>query len=340
MDEDYFKKIMTTIILVGLIVLSFLLIKPLIISIIVGIILAFAFTPVYTFLLKYLKSKDLSALFICMVFALLLVIPLWLVTPLIFEQTVNVYNYVENVDFITPLKTIFPYLLGSPAIPEIVESIIDSSFNRLLNNFTGIFTIDNLITLSLQLLVVFFTFFFVLRDQQQFLDYVKSFLPFTKDIQSKLFTMSRDLTTSIIYGQIIVGVIQGIIVGISFFLFGIPNALFLTVLAIFMGIFPIIGTALVWVPVSIYLLAAGSIWPAMGVAVLGVISSTIDNFLRPIIVSKKTNINSSILIVGMIGGLLLFGILGLILGPLILAYLLIILELYRNKKTPGLIQCD
>ena len=113
-----------------------------------------------------------------------------------------------------------------------------------------------------------------------------------------------------------------------------PNALLLSLLAALAGIFPIIGTALIWIPVAIYLFVAGNPVSALGVVIFGLLSSLVENFYKPIFISRRTKLNSSIILIGMIGGLFLFGILGIILGPLILAYLLIILEIYRNKKLP------
>ncbi|MCH7974169.1 MAG: AI-2E family transporter, partial [Bacteroidetes bacterium] len=89
------------------------------------------------------------------------------------------------------------------------------------------------------------------------------------------------------------------------------------------------------IPLTIYLVVAGNTLAATGVLLFGLISSSLDNFIRPIIVSKRTELNSSIILIGMIGGLFLFGVLGVILGPLILAYLLILLELYRSKNVSG-----
>ena len=166
-------------------------------------------------------------------------------------------------------------------------------------------------------------------------DYIKSLLPFPKDVEKKLFQYSEGITSSVLYGQVVIGIIQGIIAGIGFFIFQVPNPLFLTLLAILAGVLPIIGTALIWLPVAIYLFIAGNTFSTIGVLFFGVISSTVDNIIRPMIVSRKTSIHSSIVLIGMIGGIFMFGIMGLILGPLILSYLLIIIELYRKRKSPG-----
>ncbi|MBU2503844.1 MAG: AI-2E family transporter, partial [Nanoarchaeota archaeon] len=168
-------------------------------------------------------------------------------------------------------------------------------------------------------------------------EYVKSLLPFSKEIEKKLFEQTKGITSSILYGQFIVGILQGVVIGISFFIFKVPNPLFLTILAVILGILPIIGTSLVWIPIAVYLFSTGSFFSAWGIIIFGLISSNVDNILRPMIVSRRTNINTGILFTSMVGGLFFFGILGLILGPLIISYLFIIIELYRGKGKSGIV---
>ena len=190
-------------------------------------------------------------------------------------------------------------------------------------------------TLFLQFLITVFTFFFVLRDGDKLVDYIQSVLPFPKEVEKKLFKSSKDITFSVLYGQVVLGVLQGLIVGIAFFAFGVPNALLFTLLACLAGIFPIIGTTIVWLPVAIYLIVSGEIVATIGVVVFGVLSSILENVIKPVFISKRTNLHSAIILIGMVGGLFMFGILGVVLGPLILAYLLIILEIFRDKRIPG-----
>lgn len=338
MNDLYFRKIMTTIILIVLLVLSFFLVKPIILSIIIGLILAFIFNPTYDWLRKKIPSKNLSAFIICIFLITLIVLPFWFLTPIFIDQSFKVYLAAQQTDFVKPIKAIFPSLFASDEFSVEIASILHSFVTRTANAFVNFLSqfILNFPNLFLQTIVVFFTFFFVLRDKNQFISYIKSLLPFSKEVEKKLFEYSKGITSSVIYGQIVVGFIQGLLVGLGFYIFKVPNALFLTLLACLAGIFPIIGVTIVWLPVIIYMFVAGSLFPAIGVTIFGVVSSSIDNLLKPVIVSRRTQMHSSIILIGMIGGLFLFGILGFILGPLILAYLLIILEIYRNIKTPGI----
>lgn len=342
-DDAYFKKVMTSALLLVLLVLAFLLVKPILMSIISGILLAFVFSPIYDWLYKKIKSRNLSASIISAVLVIIIIIPFWFFTPIILDQSFKIYQTVQTFDFVTPLKTIFPGLFASEGLSNEIGTTLHSFTNKIANYVVNAFgeIILNLPTLTLQFLVVAFTFFYVLRDKDELLIYIKSLLPFSKEIENKIFEYSKGITFSVIWGHVIIGLLQGIIVGIGFYLFNVPNALFLTLIAVILGILPIIGTTIVWLPVAIYTLISQGTLPGIGVAVFGLLSNFVEEFLRPIIIARKTQINSALILIGMIGGIFLFGILGVILGPLIVGYLLILLEVYRNKKTPGmLIQPD
>lgn len=339
MDELSFKKATTWAIIIALSILSFFLLKPLLLSIIIGVILVFIFAPIYDKIHKYVPSKNISSFFVCIIIILAIVIPVWILLPVLLEQSVRIYVASQSFDITAPFEKFLPSLSSisdevSEQISTATQSFITKATNSLMNSISQI--IIDLPTLALQFMVVIFTFFFLMRDKEQFLKYLTSLLPFSKETEKKLFEYSRDITLSVIYGQIIIGIIQGVIAGVGFFLFSVPNAIFLTLIAIFVGILPVVGPFLVWGPVAVYLFVAGSTVSAVGVVIFGGFSSVIDNFLRPIIVSKKVNMHPSLVFIGMIGGLFLFGVIGLILGPLILGYLFIILEVYLSNKVPAI----
>lgn len=339
-NEESVKKLMTLVILVTLLVLTFFLLKPILLSIISAFILAFVFTPVYNFINKKIKHKSISAAIVCTVIIILILIPLWFLTPIFVNQSVKFYFSVQQMDFAAVLQSLFPSFFTTDELAKEFGNVLQSFVVKLANQITNSVSdlIINFPVLLLHLSVVLFTFFFSLRDSDKIISYVKSLSPFSKDTEKKLFEYSKGITGSIIYGQILIGILQGLIAGAGFFIFGVPNALFLTLIALVLSIIPVVGPAFVWIPVFVFMFLSGSTVAAIGVLVFGVFSSTIDNILRPLIVSKRTNISSSIILIGMVGGLFLFGILGLIMGPLILAYLLVILEIYRKKDSPTIFE--
>ncbi|MEK6840606.1 MAG: AI-2E family transporter [Nanoarchaeota archaeon] len=338
-DEAYFDKVMTALILIVLLVFSFLLLKPILLSILFGMLLAFIFVPVYDWIYKKTRSKNFSATIMIILLLLIIVIPIWFLLPLLIDQSFKIFESILQIDFITPLKTLFPNFFASEQFSTQISSVISSFLIKTANSVTNSFTdfLLDLPTISLHVLVILFTFFFVLRDRDEVADYVKSLLPFPKEVEEKLFQYSSEITKSVIYGTIFIGILQGIVAGIGFFIFSVPNALLLTLFAIIAGILPTIGTPIVWVPVFIFMLIAGNNVGAWGVFAFGMVSTWVDNILRPVFISKMTKIHSGIVLIAMIGGAFFFGILGFVIGPLVIAYLLIILELYRKKPMPGLV---
>jgi len=339
MDESYFRKIVTIILITILLVLSFFLLRPILLSIIIGFILVFIFAPLNDWFNKFIKSRTLCVTISTILLFLIIFLPLWFLTPLIIDEAVKFYLSFQKLDLINTLKNIFPSFFSSEQfsleIASALQSFMTQTTNSLVNSLAEIFF--NLPALLLQFTVIIFTFFFGLRDKEKLISYIKGIMPFTSDVEKKLFDSTKGITASVLYGQIIIGMIQGIIAGLGFIIFGVPNALFFALLATLAGILPIIGPFIVWVPIAIYLFITGDTLPAIGIVIFGTASSVIDNFLRPIIVSKRTSLPTPLILIGMIGGLFLFGILGLILGPLIIAYLLIVLEIYRNKKSSSLL---
>lgn len=339
MEEPYFRKIVTVILITILLVLSFFLVKPILLSIIIGFILVFIFSPVNDWLNKFIKSRTLCVTISTILLFLIIFLPLWFLTPIIIDEAVKFYLSFQKMDLINNLKNIFPSFFSSEQfsleLTSTIQSFMAQTTNSLVNSLAEIFF--NLPALLLQFTVIIFTFFFGLRDKEKLISYVKGVMPFTSDVEKKLFDSTKGITASVLYGQVIIGMIQGLIAGLGFIIFGVPNALFFALLATFAGILPIIGPFIVWVPIAIYFLITGDTLPAIGIIIFGTASSVIDNFLRPIIVSKRTSLPTPLILIGMIGGLFLFGILGLILGPLIIAYLLIVLEIYRNKKSSSLL---
>jgi len=338
MENKYIKKIMSVAILVILLVLSFFILKPILLSIILGCLLAFIFTPIYKALFKLTKSPNFSATLICIFLILIIVLPLWFFTPTIIDQAFKIYLSAQQIDFVTPIQNIFPALFDSEQfsieVGTMIHSFVTKTLNSLVNGLAQI--ILNFPTLLLQFLVVLFSFYFVLRDRIALIGYLKTLLPFSKEIEEKIFKASKEITSSVLYGQLILGVIQGIVIAIGFFIFGVPHALLFSLIATIAGILPIIGTMMVWLPMMIYLFVMGNTFAAVGILLFGLVSSNIDNLLRPFLVSKMTKLHSGIVLIGMIGGIFFFGILGLILGPLILAYLLILLEIYKDKGSSGI----
>lgn len=331
--EETRKKIGTFFLLVVLAMLVFFLLKPILLAAIGGLLLAYIFNPLYVRLNGWLGKKNLAAFLVVFMVALILLIPLWFITPILVEQVFAIFTQSQAIDFSAIIKSIFPTASEAFITQMIVtvNSIISSSSSAVLNWLVGIFL--NLPKLIFNIVIIAIVFFFSLRDSDILAKFIADISPLARSKEKAVVQHFKDITNSIVFGQVIVGIAQGIFAGIGLFAFGIPNAFFLTLLAVFLSIIPFIGPAVLWIPVTIALFAEGSTGIAIGFLLYNVfIVSTVDNVLRVYIISRKTNASQILMLIGMIGGVLLFGLLGLILGPLILAYFMMFLDLYRNKK--------
>jgi len=337
MDDIFFRKVTTTIVLAILIVLSFFLLRPILLSIITGFILTFIFSPVYNKLFKLTKSKNFSSIFICLLLIALIIVPLWFLTPIIIDESIKLFVASQTLDIVTPLKTLFPTIFASEAFSEqagiAVQTFVTNLTSSLMTYLSKILL--DFPTIILHIIIVFFTLFYTLKDKEEIISYIKSILPFSKEIEKKLFDSTRDITFSVLYGYVIIGILQGIILGIGFFIFGVPNAFILSIFAVIIGVLPVLGPSIIGIPTAAFLFIDNNPVSGWGVLIFTLAASLSDYFLRPLLVSKKAKLPTALILVGMVGGFLMFGILGFILGPLIIAYLIIVIELFKTKKAPS-----
>jgi len=316
---------------IAVFILAFLVLRPIMLSVIAGFILAYIFYPIYIKLLDLIKNKTASSLIICIGLLLVIMVPLWFLVPIILRQIFDVYIFLQKADLARIISSIFPSMQTSADIYALVNGFINDMANTLLNQSTSF--ILNFQNILLHAIVIFFVLFFALKDYEDLREYVKSISPLSQETEGIIFTKFKELTNSILFGQIIVGIVQGVVSGIGYFIFGVPNALSFTILTIIVGVLPVIGPPLVWIPVDIFLFVQQKTGAAIGLLIYGlIVISSSDSIVRPLVVSKKAAVNPGVVLIGMIGGLYLFGILGFIIGPLILAYALVILDLYRHKK--------
>lgn len=338
LDEQNVKKISLIVVAAILGIIVFFLIKPVIIAIFGGLILAYIFKPAYNYTLRFIKSKNVSALLISLLVVLIILIPLWFVVPIMLQQVFDLFTASQNIGYQKIVETIFP--TASPqfsaqmsiSMANFLSKITSGALESLNNFFLDIPTI------SLQFVIVFFVFFYSMRDSESLKTFVSELSPFTKSKEKLITQEFRNVTDSVVYGQIIIGFVQGGLAGLGLLLFGVKNVLALTVLAIFLSILPIVGPFLIWIPVSFFLFSSGEMNTAIGYLVYNVIIvSFADNLLRTYLVSRKTSLSPAVVLIAMIGGFFFLGIMGFVLGPLVVSYFLMILKAYKDKSLQTLI---
>src|SRR5438128_5530669 len=185
--------------------------------------------------------------------------------------------------------------------------------------------------LALNLTISLFGLFYLLLRPGETWEAVRPYIPFSAKNTEKLRQRFRDVTTSTIIGTGLTAAAQGAILGLAFWIVGLPNALFWGVVTMVFGILPIVGSGLVWVPAAIALLVASRPGPAALIALVGAFVGNVDYILRPMVFRRWANIHPLVTLVGALAGVPFFGILGLLIGPLALSYFFELVKMYREE---------
>jgi predicted PurR-regulated permease PerM len=193
--------------------------------------------------------------------------------------------------------------------------------------------------LGIQLTIAFFGLYYLLQSPDTAWRQVRPFIPFSARNAEILRERFRDVTISTLIGTGLTASIQGLLVGVAFWITGIPNALFWGVVTVIVAILPVVGSALVWGPGVLHLGLEGRYGWAVALAIWGVVVvGNIDNVIRPMVFRRWAQIHPFITIIGAFAGIQYFGLLGLLIGPLAISYFFELIRMYREEyleEEPG-----
>ncbi len=338
--------------LVGMTILFAYTLSPFFYPLLWSAILATLFYPIYDRLLTSTKKPNLSAFITLVVAVLVIIIPLSLVSSLLVKESIDLYGSInDNGDQI------------QNSIRNTLEAIKNNSYAQKLhfndtewiNRLSDIgrtvavfffsriqqFTQNSLIFLGMFFLTIYSLFYF-LRDGKKLLLKIMRLCPLDDDQEIHLYEKFTSTVRATIKGTILIGIVQGCLGGILFFITGVQGALIWTLVMIFASFVPGVGAALIYIPAGIIMLITGGIWQGILILVGGlVVISTIDNFLRPVLVGKGLQMHPVLILFSTLGGIIIFGASGFVVGPLICALAMSFWEIYEyyykiylNKNKP------
>ncbi len=186
--------------------------------------------------------------------------------------------------------------------------------------------------LALNLTIAFFTFYFLLLRPQESWELVNPYIPFSEENTERLRQRFRDVTNSTLVGTLLVAMAQGALVAAAFAVVGLSNAVFWGAVTAIFAILPLVGSGLIWGPGAISLALDGRYAAAVGMAIFGiVIVGMVDNILRPFVYRRWAQIHPLVTLIGAIGGVRYFGVLGILIGPLGLSYFFELIRMYHEE---------
>jgi predicted PurR-regulated permease PerM len=321
-------------------VAGFLLIKPFLGAIFIAALIALIFQKPYNFLLKKIKSKSVASAIMLLIVTITIVIPIIFISGLVageissivMKSTENdsstqqsiqkVVNTVINNPVVDMALSHAEEFTSGPQLTDAIKNVANASLGFVKGAYTKV--INGVISIF----VMFFTLFYFFIDGKRLVKKIMDLSPMRNAHEQELINEFTSMTRATLKGTVVIGTIQGLIGGVAFAIAGVVSPILWTVVMVVLGIIPAVGAALVIFPAAIVMLLLGNVWEGIFLLGTGVFVSTIDNFLRPKLVGKDTQMHSLAVFFATIGGLKLFGLIGFIVGPIIIALMLAMWKIY------------
>jgi predicted PurR-regulated permease PerM len=304
-------------------------------------IIAGMFYPVYKAINKKIKIPNLSTAITMTLILFIIVIPVIFVSILVVRESIDIYSAINQKSsyYNTEIKQAMEWVKNHPLTDswEINELFWAEKFSDIANSVTSFilssakqFT-QNSIIFFIMFFITFYTLFFFLRDGEKLLKKLMHLCPLGNEKEKMLYSKFVSTTRATLKGSLIVGIIQGALGGLMFAVAGIKGAIIWGLLMAVLAAIPTIGPYFIWLPAAIIMILIGRFWTGMGMILFGaLVIGTIDNILRPILVGKDAQMHPLMVMLSMLGGMVVFGISGFIIGPIIAALLLAFWEMYEH----------
>lgn len=318
--------------------LCWLMVKPFAAVLAWATVLVIVFYPVHQRLVRKTKRPALSALLSCVLVILTILIPVALVTFAVLRELSGAANSLQTslaalLDPNSPLTG--PPLRWLSGFVD-VEQLSSGQVVEWLKGKSGAIAGQTLgflggaLGVVVQMFFVVFTMYYLFRDGDRIFGVIRDALPLERKQAEDILERTRDVVGASVYGLFSIAIIQGTLGGLAFWVLGLPSAIVWGVAMVFLSMIPMLGAFLVWVPAAIYLFATGHYLKGIFLVLWGtLVIGMIDNFLRPKLVGGRTKLHELLIFFAVLGGLQVFGVLGIVLGPVVLAITLALVDVFR-----------
>lgn len=337
-------------VLIGVMILTAFIFLPYFSALLVAMVLGVLLRPLHEWLRKYISPKEetssIAALVSVVVILVAILTPLFFLGIRISSEAQDMYENLTSEGNKPQLFMILNNSINELSVKffgsEFIESVGEFDITTHLKGLLrwGFTNIDSLFSKAagfvLGAVVLLFALYFILRDGKSLKRQLVNLSPLPDRQDEQIFSKLNSAVHSVVWGSLAVGLIQGVLTGIGFAIFGVPSPALWGSVAVVAALVPGIGTALVLIPGVIYLFATGSAAMAIGLLIWGAIAvGLIDNFLGPLLINRGVKIHQFLILLSVLGGLSFFGPIGFIAGPLVLSLLFALLEIYKENLKSG-----
>jgi len=296
-------------------IISFFVIKDMVFAILYSIVLAFFFYPLYDRINSLIKVKSISAIIVIFIIVFLVTTPLVFVSNRLIHESIEFYGIIKDIDF-----------ESAPLLKEGLQNVITTITNAAKD------FLNSLPTRLVNIFVSLFLLFYFFIDGKTLFENFKKLLPLDKKKRDSYFAEFRNVAYSVVYGSILMGIITGILFGIGFYIFNVDSPIILAFIVMILVILPIVGSALIWIPVAVLKIINGYSADGIGLIIYGSIISLSGSLLSYKIISTRAKMHPALTVIGVIGGLKFFGFIGIIFGPFVLVLLIMMLKYLIIKR--------
>jgi predicted PurR-regulated permease PerM len=313
-------------------VFSALLVLPFLQFLLLAILLVYMLNPIHQRYLVPRIGEAKSAFVLVALTSLLILLPLFVVLQSVFGQAQALYRAIRDGDVTVGL--VEDTLENAVGIQVDLRSVFGKAPQELgstaFSEALGLFDLVTHVLIGLGLTI--FLLYYLLKDGDALVDWIRDVTPLPQDVQEDLFREIDNVMWAVLAGHVFIAVVQGGIAGLGLFVTGIPNALFWTAVMMVLALLPIVGAPLIWGPAALYLAGRGDVTAAIGLTVYGTfVVGITDDYLRPIVVDRRANLNPSVIIFGLIGGVYVMGAMGIFFGPVLLGALKATIDVFDEK---------
>lgn len=311
---------------------SFLVISPFFSYLLFSIVLVMLSYPAYEWVTKKIggHKRVASVLFVSLLIVLI-VLPAIGFGMLLLDQAPSAYeSFVEGID-VSGLQGFAELVMGPEVDLEDLVANSTADFRNYVVSSAPRF-LSSAGEVMLGFFILFFVMYYLFAQGREIMEGIKKVSPLSAKHHEALLSNVNNVVRGVIEGQIVLGLIQGFLAGVVFWVLGVPNALFWGFITAIVSMLPVVGAFMVWLPIAGWLLLSGMIWQGVTLIILGgAVISQIDNVLRPYLVGRYAEVHPALVLIGVLGGMSVFGIVGFILGPLILALFVAFLRFYAEE---------
>jgi len=326
-DDHQIKKVFASVVLFSLIAFLVYALLPYIGAIFGAVIMYVVFSPLYKKLVHEVGfSKGVSAVLIILGTLILVIIPSIFVIKTVYSE---VMPAISNIDLllenIQSLSNIIPGIEFDKVVSQEIGSLGASTSGFVVN------TASSLGGILVNMILLYFMFYYLLTLSDESKKKFISLSPFNRRNTHALVVEFKNVTHTTIVVSGIIALIQGAIISVSFMFFGIPGAFFWGFIAAIFSFLPFVGPHLIWIPIFILKLLQHDYSVAFVFLVIGIFLSSLDGIIRPPLQKEMGNIHPLVSLIGAFAGVPIFGLLGIIIGPLLLCYLLLMIRMYKEE---------